>query len=253
MTLFTKLTAKTLIITPDRNSRGRSDYSGAFDIEADALELLMGKENIDRLEFNLTGPIDERSAQVISGLYDLAVQKKTYEAVALFMHGTSSGIQAGFHKKNVWQFADALLPLCADPKKLTVTLYCCSVAGERMVGSNNMCPSFAGVLRDALAVRGVTDVNVYGHATRGHTTYNPYVKVWQGLGVTQPGTDGLWVVRPPNEVASPFWRTWVKALKAHEPADLFICGHEAKYLRLLFPYISFPQLYLSLEALKAMR
>lgn len=118
-------------------------------------------------------------------------------SLAFFCHGwatsgTGSGIQAGFRSADVPELAEALQRF----KNLkTICLYCCSCAA----GYRNGEKSIAAKISDT------TDLTTWAHSTKGHTTYNPNVIVYE------PGSIGGYY---PVSRTSDKWQEWIKALKA---------------------------------------
>jgi hypothetical protein len=126
---------------------------------------------------------------------------------AFFCHGWPDGIQAGFTcafaKRLAAEIARASTPECR------VILYACSNGVDKDkstpddrggTGGDN---GFADRLRDELSLAGIA-ATVYAHTKDGHTTRNPYVRVFEP-GVT---VGGSMLVDP----TSPLWKRWRLAL-----------------------------------------
>jgi hypothetical protein len=117
---------------------------------------------------------------------------KGVEAIGFFCHGWATGIQAGIKNPQIEWLAAALKRF---PDLHTICLYCCSCAA----GTRNGERSFAAKLRDATGLR------VWAHATKGHTTRNPDVIVYE-----ESYNGGYY----PVPRGSSRWTAWVKALRA---------------------------------------
>jgi hypothetical protein len=124
----------------------------------------------------------KRREQVLAAI---ALGESPY-TVAFFCHGWSSGIQAGFRKND---------DLACLRGATHVLLFACSCA----TGKNNGENSFAKHLRDATAAE------VWAHATRGHTTRNPHVIVFEA--------DSVMGGYYPVPCKSEYWSEWIKQLR----------------------------------------
>lgn len=141
-----------------------------------------------------------------SRLADLLAAVKGTEAplgvVAMFCHGWQTGLQCGASLSNVGALGAALREKSAE----MIILYACSAGRDADAQHDDDLASgpggdggFADQLRDA------SGVTVYAHATDGHTTRNPYVRVFRA---GERG-GGEWVIDP----ASSEWRAWRRALR----------------------------------------
>jgi len=204
-----------LIITPDRNTK-KSDYTGAFKPEA-----LAYKKKWDGtiVTFDASASMANRKKQVLD-VITRAGELGVVDHFALFCHGWSDGIQAGFTRKNVSELAKALSNYTLYDVKFA--LYCCSTGADpqddsmeapgtpKVDNGNPGDGSFADMLRDALCVKGAVDCSVFAHRTAGHTTQNPNVILFNGDGCAAGGYGGVMPITPKNKKA---WAAWVKKLK----------------------------------------
>jgi hypothetical protein len=197
---------RALVFTPDRNAPGKHDHTGAFWPEARAFAKLHGVPYSAIHAVDVSRLDEVRRAHVLEVIGNHP-QRLTH--LALFCHGLRGRVQLGFRSAHVAELALALAWV-AEPD-LTVALYCCDVArdddaerdDDRKTGPGGI-DGFAARLRDALIWAGLPDARVFGHATPGHTTRNPWLRVFRA----PRGAPGDWVVDP----ASPVWRRWRKAL-----------------------------------------
>jgi hypothetical protein len=142
------------------------------------------------------------------------------DSLALFCHGWSSGIQAGFAVKDIPELVNALGGI--GGVELRVALYCCSTGEDPR---DNFCDasgtdtrrdsnpgdgSFADHLRDELCRTGHADCSVFAHRTAGHTTRNPNVIIFEGSGSSVGGFGGVMPITPKNKAV---WKAWVNHLK----------------------------------------
>lgn len=213
------------------NSTGRHDATGAFQPEAKAfcrLHKLAGP-----LLFDNRQKYPVRRAFVYHALEEC--QTGALDVVALFCHGWIDGVQTG-HVRAVAQDFARRLARVASPR-LVLVLYACDSgrdADRDRKDDDDAGPGgdggFADVMRDALLNAGVLEPRVFAHATLGHTTRNPYVRVFDN---TQGTIGGQWVVEP----HSPQWRAWVRAL-------------DKTSLRFRFPFMSRQEVEAELSLLR---
>jgi hypothetical protein len=230
----------TLIITPSSNTSGKKDFTGAFQPESLAFKKMLattGKFGVSIVQFDNTLPFEKRS----KALYQQLVEEHSDDLV-FFCHGWSDGIQAGFRRKDIKKLVTAWGP--NDNER--AILYCCSTGSdpqddseaapgqtredadfESGVGEG----SFADTLRDELCKAGAVDCRVVAHTTAGHTTQNPHVVFFEGLGSHIGGIGGMMPVPPKHKL----WKTWVKALKGD--------------LRFRYPYMSIAEIHDELSKL----
>lgn len=186
---------KAVAFCPKYDTPGKRDASRAFIPETVAFNKLWG---------GYYQEIDNKKPQIERKKSILYFKRKDIDLVAFFCHGWKTGIQLGFNNNNVGELADYLVNI-ASGDDLIVALYCCSVADGGQDGEGG----FADKLRDALCKRGCINARVTGHYTAGHTTHNPYVRVFAGEGSKYGGTGGYRLVSP----KSVLWGPWKRALK----------------------------------------
>lgn len=201
-----------LIITGDRDSEGKKDFSGAFRPEAEQFKKVHDT-NANIICIDTSKSMANRKKQLFSEIEKLAKCCK-FDVVAFFMHGWSSGIQCGLRIQDIKDFVSILKPciLYGDTPNYQAyfLLYCCLTGSGESIGGNG---GFADRLRDELCLVKKPWCRVYSHTTAGHTTRNPYARVFDGKGSLVGGVDGEWMIRPPSKgVKSPLWRKWVDAL-----------------------------------------
>lgn len=138
------------------------------------------------------------------------------DRIAFFCHGWKTGIQFGFGMKHVKELAKTIIEadqIGADLAAISggrmhapiITLFCCLTADGPIDGDGG----FADRLRDELCIAGAVNCRVDAHTTAGHTTRNPNVRRFDGLGSPVGGMGGQHIVAP----GSALWARWVKALK----------------------------------------
>jgi len=215
------LLMRALILTPDRDSRGRRDYSGAFAPEARAFAQLhhLPSTSVQSIDCTRTAP--ERRKHVLESLSRLGAAGPI-DLLACFCHGYQTGLQVGFDNSSVRDLARALVHHGCSPR-LRVALYACSSGGSRGEAGDG---GLADRLRDALCTAGCVDCVVDAHATVGHTTRNPYVRRFEGRGSPVGGMGGQWIVAP----RSPLWQQWRAALASTD-------------LRLRFPLLELHEVH----------
>ena len=203
---------KILIVTPDRNKRHKRDYTHAFKPESEAFERDAINDADDDAEcrafeerchapvvirINQVSKPDDRRRALLT-----AISFHQPECIAYFGHGFRNSImQLGINISNIHILAEEICKHASSPK---VIFYACSVAdGSAPGGDGGICDT----LRDECVKLGAKGVTVYGHSTAGHTTFNPFVRVFDSS--TSKG--GEWLVEPGTHE----WPAWKKALKEH--------------------------------------
>lgn len=197
-----------LILAPAHNTAGKKDAIGAFLPEAERFRRYHGLARTDVHVFDNSRPLPERRAEVLRAIQDHG----RFSVLAHFGHGHKNGIQAGFTIASLGPLAASLGAAGCQ----TVLLYSCDTArdldGSRDddaaadVGGDG---GFADQLRDTLSL--YVDCTVYAHVTAGHTTQNPYMRVFR----SPAGAGGEWVVKPRSDG----WRGWVARLRGQERFD----------------------------------
>lgn len=214
-----------LAFAPAHNTPGKKDATGAFIPEArkflrfhgqDADELVLVDNTKSRawVETFVVGALEAPGLRELRG-------------VAFFCHGLRNRIQFGF--ANTGRLASAIAKY-ADPS-VVVTFYACDAGRDddrerdddlAEFGGDN---GFADKVRDALCVAGRTYCVVDAHTTAAHTTMNPHVRRFEGLGLPAGGAGGYYIV--PRGSTS--WSKWRAALRTD--------------LRFEFPYLTTPQIH----------
>lgn len=213
-----------LIITGESDTPGKKDYTKAFKPSAEAFyKLALSADRAHIVTFDNRLGFAKRWPQLANRL--TAVEPSgMVSSVAIFCHGWSDGIQAGLTRRNVKDFVKLLQAHFNLAPNLHVLLYCCSTGNDpeddlseapgtvyESLSQNLGEGSFADTLRDELCKQGVApDCRVVAHRTAGHTTENPHVIMFDGMGSAVGGVGGYMPVTPRNKK---LWRTWVKFLK----------------------------------------
>jgi hypothetical protein len=205
-----------LVFVPMHNVHGKRDAE-EFLREAHRFNHVHGIRDVHI--FDNKSPMVRRRDTLFRQLPD--VEPGTLETLALFCHGWEDGVQLGFNRRLVRDLVKRLKPACAP--KLTVALYCCSTgmdddgttADERAPGPGGD-GGFADRLRDALCDAGIA-ATVFAHSTPGHTTQNPYVRVF----APDRRNGGEWLIEPGSEL----WPYWRRSLQTTD-------------LRFKFPFVS---------------
>lgn len=171
-----------LIVTPNRNSApDRSDFSGAFKIEADRYAAFWRSQGdvVDLHRFDLDVRASKRVASVVALLSPAAPISR----LATFCHGWRTGVQLGLSCKDADDRADlaafASSLAAASTDDLAVALYCCSTGAspdEDPTGDGG----FADALRDALVAAGRPRCQVFAHRSSGHTTRSASIRYFLG-------------------------------------------------------------------------
>lgn len=237
-----------IVITPDRNAHG-NDYKGAFEPESQTfMKVVPGKHTL--IQFDASKSMALRQRRVLEAL--AALEGGNYAGLACFCHGWHAGIQAGVRTKDIPEFVRLI---CAATKTgtdekalLYVPLFACWTGGER---------GFAAKLRDSFCLQGKPWARVYGHTTRGHTTMNAQVRIFEGKGSPIGGFGGeVFVRQPPPK--NPLWSVWTAACRGKAPFDkgTMPAPHawaasarspagsmERKHLRFAAPFMTIAELY----------
>jgi hypothetical protein len=208
---------KALTFTPTENSHGKKDVTGAFLPASQIFAKARPGLEVQAVRFDNTKPLSARRR--VCDLALAGAKGQGLDCVAWFCHGWRDGLQSGHLIGRVDSLARSLAE-CMDPAG-TVMLYACDTArdsdglreDDKATGPGGS-GGFASLLYSALRSAGAPKIRVLGHSTAGHTTRNPYLRVWDGQA---DGHAGDWVVDP----ASPSWRAWVKCMRGTAlPYDL---------------------------------
>jgi hypothetical protein len=197
-----------LVLAPLRNSGQKKDATGAFQPEAAAFAKRHGvpKAQVVWIDNGLAKPAMRKA--VLAAIDKAKAAGGGLQALAVFCHGWKTGIQFGFGAGDV----DALAAALAGVKDVRVPLYACNTAkgagdDAAAVGGDG---GFADLLRDALCRAGAVDCQVDAHTTAGHTSKNPFVRRFQGMGSPYGGAGGYFIVTPGQK---PLWGRWRTALR----------------------------------------
>lgn len=195
-----------LAIAPAHNTT-KPDATGAFQPEAQRFlkyHKVTGKPYL----FDNSRPLPARRGEV-DDLLD-AHAGAGLECLAFFCHGTKHGLQTG-HEMGHGLFLGQRIARTLSPGAV-VCLYACDAGRDSDMDSKDDvrqgpggADGFASVVyRGILSV--LPGVTLVAHATAGHTTQNPWARVWRDD--TDPGS-GDWFVEPHTKL----WSTWCKALR----------------------------------------
>lgn len=191
-----------LVVTPDRNSDGKKDFTGAFLPEALAFATRHGATPKDvLLRIDVSQPEGVRRKQLLTRLESAT----GLEAVAFFCHGLTKKLpQLGWSVSNVGELSKAIAK--SSKPSVKVVLYACSAGeGEGPAGDNG----FADRLRDTLCENSAVQCQVDAHERAAHTTRNPFVRRFEGLGSPVGGPGGYFLVTP----GSGRWQMWREKLR----------------------------------------
>jgi len=195
---------KILVLAPLYNTGTKKDATGAFQPEALAFAKQHGvpKAQVVWIDNHLSKPAMRKA--VLGAIAKAIAENGPLEAVAIFCHGWMDGIQLGFTRANVGDLAKAI----AAVKNVCVVLYACSTAkGDSGSAAGTAGDGgFADLLRDALCQAGAVDCQVDAHTTAGHTTKNPFVRRFQGMGSPYGGAGGFFIVSPSQKQLFAKWR-----------------------------------------------
>lgn len=203
---------RVLIFVPKHNSHGKRDVTGAFLPEAKRLLAVSDLGSVLEMIDNKQ-PMAKRRKSVLRRILELSEAGCVFDSVAVFCHGWQDGIQIGFSRKSVMQFAEAISLATKGNQKVTVPLFCCSTGedpeDESLTAAGTGDDSFADKLRDALCEIGLVHCRVMAHTTVAHTTSNPMVLFMDGMGSYSGGAGGYAPVSPKSRL----WGPWKRALR----------------------------------------
>jgi len=215
---------RVLAFTPQFNTPGKRDVTGAFLPEARAFVRLAQKGS-ELVAIDNRKAVPARRKQVLAAIE--ARSGKGFTSVAFFCHGLRSSIQLGFRSLLAPQLAAAVTHLTEGAEDVVVPLYCCSTGadhdGDALGAPGTGDHSFADRLRDALCAAGAPHCRVTAHSTVGHTTMNPMVVFMDGMGSIHGGVGGYAPVAP----GSAHWPAWKRTLRL-----------ASSTLRLRMPYMT---------------
>lgn len=199
---------KALVVTPSHNSplKGGRTKRDADEFKREAGRFVDVHASLAvRVEFPSLAPFGSRLkylADEVKGQVTAPI-----DVAAIFCHGWRTGLQCGATLARVEEFAAILRGTGARH----VILYACSAGRDADARQDDDVLAgpggeggFADALRDALGV------DVWAHATDGHTTRNPFVRLFRGVEAGH-GLGGEWHVEP----GSDGWAAWRRALREH--------------------------------------
>lgn len=199
--------SRVLAFAPAHNAHGKRDATGAFIPEAKRFVAAASEGELHL--FDNRKPFAQRRREVLGVL----AEYEPVDAVAFFCHGSMRSIQAGFGMRSVKQLAGELDGVSRSDF-LVVPLYCCSTGDDPnddpMSAPGTGEGSFADALRDELCRHDIKYNRVMGHTTVAHTTKNPHVIFFDGMG-TPEGVEGGYAPVKPGTKA---WAPWRRALRA---------------------------------------
>jgi hypothetical protein len=144
------------------------------------------------------------------------VENGPIHGVAFFCHGFKAGIQFGMRVPDVGGLTKIIAKNSVHDVR--VSFYCCDAGRdddkertddmEEFGGDNG----FADRVRDHLCMEGKVHCVVDAHTTAAHTTKNPHVRRFEGMGSPLGGIGGYYIV--PRAKRALFAR-WSSALKTN--------------------------------------
>lgn len=208
--------------SPTTNTGTKKDATGAFIPEGRKFMKFH-----DQPEGNLVMIDNTRSKpKMREAVFDtLQRSVEGLTGVAFFCHGLKDRIQFGIGKSDLPELSRLLAKKSRD-LTLVVTLYCCDTGRDEdrdtsddlaEHGGDN---GFADNLRDALCNVGITRCVVDAHTTAAHTTMNPDVRRFEGMGSLSGGAGGYYIVPRGSSMR----KAWIRELKTD--------------FRFLFPYFT---------------
>lgn len=196
---------------PTTNSPGKKDATGAFIPEGRNFMKFHDEPADSLVLIDNTKPAAVMKARVLDSIREAP----DLQGVAFFCHGLRDRIQFGIRKKDLPELAQLLATKATGD--LVVTLYCCDTGRDDDADRDDDLAEFGGdngfadCLRDELCKAGVTRCVVDAHTTAAHTTMNPDVRRFEGMGSKVGGAGGHYIV--PR--GSALRKAWVRALKTN--------------------------------------
>lgn len=198
--------------SPTTNTPPKKDATGAFIPEGRNFMKFHQQPPSNLFMVDNTKPAAAMKAYVFNSLRAVS----DLHGVAFFCHGLRDRIQFGIRKADLPELARliAAKTFPAD-RALPVTLYCCDTGRDddahrdddlAEFGGDN---GFADHLRDELCKAGVVNCVVDSHTTAAHTTMNPDVRRFEGMGSPVGGVGGYYLVPRGNKLR----KAWINALK----------------------------------------
>jgi len=205
-----------LIFRPMHNSHGKRDVTGAFAPEADRYADTVCTKGSMVVTINNKKPFWHRRRQVLEVFEEALDNPAFFDGVAFVCHGWKHGIQLGFRSGNVDELAEWIHAVCQH-SFLEVPLYCCSTGGDVLTSRTSPGTgdySFADLLRDDICRWADADdfasyCRIMAHETVAHTTKNPRVRFFDGMGSPAGGVGGYRPARP----GAALWSAWKRELR----------------------------------------
>lgn len=195
------------MFAPLRNKEGRKDATGAFQPEATKFAQChsLADDKVHLFD-NHDDALEMR--EYVYSIVD-AMPRRRMDAIAFFCHGWKSGLQCGLGFEHITALSIRIKQAAVDEPK--VILYACEAARDMDAQQDDDrndfiggAGGFADRLRDALGQIGCR-AEVYAHSTAGHTTQNPYLRVFRA----GESAGGKFVVAPGAEL----WQRWCRAMR----------------------------------------
>lgn len=217
-----------VVFRPGHNSHGKRDVTGAFAPEAERYLDEVCTEDSQLVVINNRKPFSHRRKTVLKMLDYLVDEPDYFDGVAFFCHGWKTGLQLGFRNAHTGDLAEAIHQV-TQHSYVDVPLFCCSTGGDVLSGATSPGTgdnSFADLLRDKLCREGWLDgypshCRVMAHETVAHTTKNPRVRFFDGMGSPDGGVGGY----RPIKLRGQYWKAWKRELRDHEGKLRFLMPH----------------------------
>lgn len=217
-----------LIFRPMHNSHAKRDVTGAFAPEADRYIDVVGAKGSMVVAIDNRKSFEHRRRQVLEVFAEASEDSSFFDGVAFFCHGWKDGIQLGFRSRGMEALASSIHDICQHSFP-EVPLYCCSTGGDVLTSKTSPGTgddSFADLLRDELCRLAWVDdyaswCRVMAHETVAHTTKNPRVRFFDGMGSPIGGVGGYRPVRS----GSALWSVWRRELRNQKSDFRFWMPH----------------------------
>ena len=215
-----------IAFAPRHNSPNKKDATGAFIPEAKKFLAFHRQPASNLVLINNDQPRKRMEQHVLDELRD--PKEAQIHGVAFFCHGLKNRIQFGFSDA---AHLAANIAIHAEPD-VRVTFYACDAGRDddrdrrddlTEFGGDN---GFADKVRDALCAAGKVHCVIDAHTTAGHTTTNPDVRRFEGMGSPVGGVGGYYLVARGSKT----WKTWRTQLRTTD-------------LRFEFPYLTTAELH----------
>lgn len=166
-----------IVLSRLNNSKGRKDATGAFTPASNAFKRLMLQQGDAVLHTQVR--VRKNTYKSVQHIVDTALDDFVHGGVrpyslSLFCHGWRQGVELWERKE---KGAHGLAHILAHDEVPFLNLFACSAADVHHEGS------FAEWVAEKCADLG-HEIQVFGHETPGHTTWNPKIVVWWSTGGT---------------------------------------------------------------------